>query len=181
MPVGNEALDYLYHAVDVVRRSRVVVGAQDAQSIHLLVKALDVVLRQLAYAPVVSLGHLNDAVFDVSEVLHVMDLVIPVFQVAAQHVKYDVRKGVTYVARAVQVGAAYVHGHLLPKGSEVTLFAGEGVVQPHPLASTVAMANAPMPSPRPGNPRPSEVVHFIFTCNGDSPVDSAIFSRILCT
>ena len=115
MPVGNEALDYLYHVVDVVRRSRVVVGAQDAQSIHLLVKALDVVLRQLAYAPVVSLGHLNDAVFDVSEVLHVMDLVIPVFQVAAQHVKYDVRKGVTYVARAVQVGAAYVHGHLLPQ------------------------------------------------------------------
>ena len=173
-------LDYLDHAVDVLGRTRVVVGALDAQGVHLPQEALDVMLRQLAYTPVASLGNLDYAVLYVRKVLNVMDRVALALQVAAEHVKYYVGQGMAYVARAVQVGAAHVHGYLLPQGRKVALFAGEGVVQPHATASTVAIARAAMPSPRPGNPRPSVVVHLMLTCAGGRPNVAAIVSLMFC-
>ena len=74
----------------------------------------------------------NYLVVHVGEVLDMLHLVSDVFQIAAQHIKYDVAQSVSHVSGGIGSHAANVHFDRLTVGrNELAFLAGQGVVKLH--------------------------------------------------
>ena len=74
----NQPLDELEHLRDVLRGPRVAVGPLDAEVVELPEEGVDVRADVLLQAPTALRHLLHDAVIDVGEVHHVLDLELPI-------------------------------------------------------------------------------------------------------
>ena len=93
---------------------------------------VDVPLHQRIFTDALGAGAQNYLVVHIGEVLNVLHLVADVFQIAAQHIKYDVAQSVSYVSRRIGSHAANVHfDRLTVGGNELVFLAGQGVVKLH--------------------------------------------------
>ena len=90
MARSNQLADGRYDRADFLRGLGVDVGTADVQGVHGLEEIVNEPLGQLRGFDTLFLGPLDDLVVDVSEVLHVLNVVSLILQIAAQDVESDI-------------------------------------------------------------------------------------------
>ena len=127
---GQKRLDERDHLADVLGGLGLVIGLQDAQGRHVLMKGPG---RAFGDGPDVLsrfLGRRHDLVVHVGDVAHVGDAAVKAPQEPVEHVEHDHRAGVADVGVVVDRGAANVEADPVgAKGPEVVLGAAQGVVE----------------------------------------------------
>ncbi len=109
---GDEVLGDANHVVHVLCATRVGIGSQDVQGIHVFVVGLDVSLDQSLPIAALFVGPVNDFVIDVGEILDVHDVVPAGFQPPVNEVKGEVAPSMPKMAAVVDRDATHVHRHL---------------------------------------------------------------------
>ena len=143
-PAGEEGPDDVEHLGDRLRRAWVVVGPADVQGAHFPQKAVGVPPSQRLNGRALDPSGLDDAVFDIREVLDVFDLVPPILEVPPDDIEDEIRQGVPDVGWAVEVGAAHVHPHMPRLERHELLHAtGERVVDPQAHRSARGLEQRP--------------------------------------
>ena len=129
MAPGFEALDDVNHLCDVSRRARRHFGTLGPERVEVFEESLGEPGRVLFNGLPLLARELDDAVFDVRDVHHVLDLKALVLEVAPQHVAEGGHRSEVADVRVVpDRRAADVEPHLaLAYRAELFELAGEGV------------------------------------------------------
>ncbi len=115
-------------------RPRIGRGPHDIEGIHPFQILEHVALGERAPIDLLGLGTLNNFVIDIGKIHHVSHLVVPIFQITADHIEGEGAHSMTDVATGIHGHSADVHGDLtrLP-GSKRFFLAAQGIInfQPH--------------------------------------------------
>ena len=94
----------------------------DVQCFHILVITLYVFLGQFLDSHPAFAGMSNDIILDVGDILDVLYLVAPVFQVAADNVEKYITQGMTDMGIVIRIYTADIHLHLVALRYELLFF-----------------------------------------------------------
>jgi hypothetical protein len=109
MPFVNERLGNDIHLLDKISTTGIGIGTQDVQRIHVFIIGFD--KGGDDFLPILAgiSGSYNDFIIDISEILHVVDIVSTVLQPTVDKVEGDVTSGMAKVATVVYRNPTDVH------------------------------------------------------------------------
>ena len=126
----DEVLRDANHIVHVFRTTRVIIGSEDVQRIHVFVVGLDVLFNQRFPISVEFVGSCYDFVVNVGEILDIVNIVPTRFQPPMNQVKGEVTARMAKMTAVVHGYPTNVHRDLSGfKSGEIHLFSSTSVVQ----------------------------------------------------